>query len=306
MSFEHEPPGGEPLAVRTTGLTKRFGRVTALDGVDLRVPEGAVYVLAGANGAGKTTLFRLLLNLVRSDGGRSEVLGLDCRADGPRARAQIGYVPERFAWMDPNLPVGRALSRHAAYFVTWDAAYAEALVRRYRIETLRTLGELSKGGMRRVQLVMALAHRPPVLLLDEPTDGLDPATRDETLGILAEHLAEIPTTVLVATHHVAEVETLADHVGVLRGGRLELQQPVDALRRDLLRYRFVVPDGWAGEAALNGGVLRRAGSGRDQLWTVMGDRAEVVQRLSASGAAVEDVSPLTLEDSVLTLLTRTE
>lgn len=297
-------PGGGPFAVATQGLVKRFGRETALDGVDLRVPEGAAYVLVGPNGAGKSTTFRVLLDLVRADAGTAEVLGLDPRARGPEVRAQIGYVPERHDWGYGWMPVGRLLEHHAAYFPAWDREYAARLARAFDLRLDRKFGRLSKGEARRVQLTLALAHRPPLLVLDEPTDGLDPVMLDETLGLLAEHLAETPTTMLVSTHQIHQVDRLADHVGVMRGGKLVVQLPREALHRGLRRYRAEVPEEWTGAPELNGSVLRGGSLGREIQWVVWGEEREVVERLTRAGATVRDTAPLTLEDAVIALLSR--
>jgi ABC-2 type transport system ATP-binding protein len=295
---------GVPLAVRTQGLTKRFGRETALDDVSLQVPEGAVYVLMGPNGAGKSTTLKVLLDLVRADGGTAEVCGLDTRTRGPEARAQIGYVPERLDWGYGWMRVGRLLEHHAAYFPGWDREYAARLSRVFGIQPERRMAALSKGQSRRVHLIMALAHRPRVLVLDEPTDGLDPVMLDETLGLLAGHVADAPTTVLVSTHQVHDVERLADHVGVMRDGRLVLQAPRDVLHRGLRRYRAEVPEGWAGAPELNGAVLRRGTPGREIQWTIWGEERDVTQRLARAGAVVRDAAPLTLQEAAITLLSR--
>jgi ABC-2 type transport system ATP-binding protein len=293
-------------AVATRSLRKSYGKETALDGVDLQVPSGAVYLLAGPNGAGKSTLLKILLNLVQADAGRAEVFGLDCGSHGPRVRAQIGYVPEGHTWMRSPRPVSEVIRQHAAFYPAWDAAYAERLIRAYGVPLDRGFDGLSKGETRRIQLVLALAHRPPLLLLDEPTDGLDPVARDATLAILAEHLAETPTTVLVSTHHVAEIERLADHVGVLQQGSLRLQTPVEELHREMLRYRLLVPDCWEGAAEMSGMLFQHSGSGRERTCTVMGEKSWVVERLSSSGATVREAAPLRLEEAVLTLLARKE
>ncbi|HEU0299798.1 MAG TPA: hypothetical protein VFR37_10095, partial [Longimicrobium sp.] len=145
-------------------------------------------------------------------------------------------------------------------------------------------------------------HRPPVLLLDEPTDGLDPLAREDFGALLVEHMTESPTTVLWSTHHVHEAERMADHVGVLRNGRLLLQAPVDEVRRHLRRYHAEVPEAWAGAPGLNGDVLARTRSGREITWTVWGEEREVAERLSASGATVRDAARLSLEDAALALL----
>jgi ABC-2 type transport system ATP-binding protein len=290
------------LAVDTRGLTKRFGDQVALNDVTLQVPTGAVYLLVGPNGAGKSTTLKVLLDLVRAEKGTAEVFGLDTRERAPEVRANIGYVPERPDWGYGWMRVGRLLEHHALYYPTWDPNYAARLAQKFELRLDRKMGVLSKGQARRVHLTMALAHRPPLLLLDEPTDGLDPFMRDETLGVIADHLAESPTTVVLSTHHVEEVEGLADHIGVLRNGELRAQMSRDDLNANLRRYRVEVPDGWSGVAALNGTVLRRVAAPREVQWTVWGPEAEIVQKLSGSGGTVREVVPLSLIDATLALL----
>ena len=297
---------GGPFAAATRGLVKTFGRETALDHVDLQVPEGAVYVLVGPNGAGKSTTFRVLLDLVRADAGTAEVFGMDPRTRGPEVRAQIGYVPERHDWGYGWMRVGRLLEHHARFHPTWDAEYADQLASAFDLRLDRRLGTLSKGQGRRVHLLMALAHRPRLLVLDEPTDGLDPVMVDETLGLLTEHIAETGTTVLLSTHLVHDVDSLADHVGVMRDGRLMLQVPRETLHRRLRRYRAAVPEGWAGAPELNGSVLRRGSLGLEIQWSVWGDEREVAGQLARAGARVRDAAPLTLADAAVALLGRRE
>ena len=294
------------FSVTTHDLSKRYREQAALNRVNLQIPEGSVYLLVGPNGAGKTTLIRTLLDLVRPTGGWVEVLGMRPDADGPLIRAQVGYVPERHDWGYGWMRVGRLLEHHAVFFPAWDRAYAERLARLFELPMDRKYGRISKGQARRVQLVMALAHRPALLLLDEPTDGLDPVMRDETVGLLAEHLAETPTTVLISTHLVHEAETLADHVGVLNSGRLRVQLPVSELRRSLRRYRAEVPEGWGGISTLNGEVVRRRQTGREVQWTVWGEEREIVEHFTRSGATVREAAPLSLEEATLALLSRKE
>ena len=292
----------ESFAVATHALSMRYGKQTALAGVDLRVPEGAVYVLIGANGAGKSTTMKVLLNLERPDAGRAEVFGLDTVSHGPEVRAQVGYMPEShehpYAW----LTCGRLIQHVAAHYPAWDHAYAARLVETFGIRPERKVGTLSKGEGRRLQFVLALGHRPALLLLDEPTDGLDPLVRNRTFAQLAEHLADTPTTVVIATHHVHEVESLADHVGVLNAGRLVAQMSRDERRRTVLRYRVEVPEGWEAPPELRTPSLRRSRGGREVQWTLTGEEPAVTARLAAAGAAVREVTPLTLEQAALAFL----
>lgn len=293
-----------PLAVATRSLVKNFGRKTALAGVDLTVPGGAVYVLVGRNGVGKTTTINVLMDLVVADAGTAEVLGLDTGGEGSRVRAQVGYVPERhdvgYGW----LRVGALMRYHAAYYPEWDEAYAGELARLFDVRMEAKFGKLSKGEKRRVQLLLALAHHPPVLLMDEPTDGLDPVMRDQALSALAGHLARFPTTILVSTHQVHEAERLADHLGVMRAGRIEAQFSREALRRYLREYRIEAPRGWAGVPEMADVVIRRNGSGREVAWAIWGDEGDVVARLAQAGAEVRHVEPLKLEDAAVALLAR--
>ena len=289
-------------AVATHGLSKRYGRETALEHVDLRVPDGAVYVLVGVNGAGKTTLFKVLMNLERPDTGTAEVFGRDTGREGPEVRAQVGYVPERQDAPYRSMTCARLLRHAAAFYPDWDHAYADHLTRALGVQSHRRVGKLSKGETRRLQLVLALAYRPALLLLDEPTEGLDPVVRRRALTLLAEHLADAPTTVLISTHHIDELESLADHVGVLQDGRLVAQMARDELQRTVRSYQLEVPDGWEAPRELHVTALRRSSAGRDVRCTMVGDEREVTRRLAAAGARVRQVSKLALEDAALAFL----
>lgn len=289
-------------AVITHQLSKRYRGETALDRISLRIPDGAVYVLVGANGAGKSTTMKVLMNLERPDAGTVEVYGLDATRRGPDVRAQVGYVPERHDHGYRWITCGRLLQHVAVYYPAWDSAYATHLSRAFGLRLQRRVGTLSKGEARRLQLVLALAHRPPLLILDEPTDGLDPLIRSRFLALLAEHLADTPTTVLISTHHVAEVESLADHVGVLREGRLVAQMPLSELHRTVRRYHVEVPEGWAAPPGVRVLGVRRARTGRQAEWTIVGGEREVTARLAAAGAHVRDARSLALEETVLAFL----
>jgi ABC-2 type transport system ATP-binding protein len=243
---------------------------------------------------------------LRPDAGDARVFSLDPLRAGADIRARIGYVPEGhdvgYGWMR----VGRMLERHAALYPNWDPAYGKRLASTLELRLDRRFGVLSKGQARRVQLVLALAHRPPLLLLDEPTDGLDPVARDETLSLLAEHLATNPTSVLLSTHRIYEVERLADHVGILREGRLVAQTSNERLRGHLLRYRAEIPESWKAPEGMNGVVKRRAGTGREILWTVWGEPDDIRGRLSEAGATVRETSPMTLDEAAIALLASEE
>jgi ABC-2 type transport system ATP-binding protein len=261
-----------------------------------------VYVLVGANGAGKSTTFKILMNLERPDSGNASVFGLDTGGNGPEVRAQIGYVPEHYnagyRWMTS----ARLLQHVAAFYPSWDSAYANHLVKSLDIRMNRKAGSLSKGEGRRLQLVMAMAHRPQLLLLDEPTEGLDPVARRQLLTLIAEHLADSPTTIVIATHHVHEVENLADNIGALNAGQLVAQMSRDELQKNVRRYRLELGENWKPPAGLAATHTRTSADGRDAQWTIIGDEREIADRLTSSGARIRDAQPLTFEEAALALL----
>jgi ABC-2 type transport system ATP-binding protein len=296
--------------VRTTGIAKRYGDTHALRGVEITVPTGAFYVLVGPNGAGKSTFIRILLDLVRADSGTAHVFGLDVRS-GPGIRAQTGWVPERaeavYGWMR----AGQFIDAHAAYFPTWDRGYAARLASEFSIDLTRKLNRMSKGEVRRVQILAALAHRPKLLLLDEPTEGLDPVARSQVLGILAEHLADTGATVVASTHAIHEIDRFADHVCVLSNGRVTAQMHLDLLASNMRSYRVQTPA--AEEPSATGSpapigeklrIISVSGSQRDLSCTIWGDEAEVRAELAGAGATLRDVTPLTLEEAVVALMSR--
>ena len=296
-------PENGSTAVWTEGLVKRFGREVALDGVSLSVPEGGVYLLAGTNGAGKSTLLRTLLNAEQPDGGRACVLGLDTAHDGPAVRAQCGYVPETGEGAYRWLRADRFLAHIARFYPGWDNGYATQIVKRLGVRLDRPLGTLSKGQARRVQIVAALAHRPRLLLLDELTDGLDPLVRFEALSLLAAHLADTGATAILSTHLVGEVDTLVDHVGVLRAGKLVAQRPLVELMARLRRYQVDAPEDWAPPASISAAILRRDPSmGRSLRLVAAGQERDLASAIDASGATVRETSAVSLTDAVPILL----
>ena len=292
------------FAVTTRALSKQYGAQRALHDLALQVPEGAVYLLVGPNGAGKSTTLKILLDQERPTAGTAEVLGMNPQTQPALVRANVGYVPEQLDWGYGWMRVGRLLEHHARYFPTWDVAYARSLAKSFALKLDQKMSTLSKGQGRRVHLVMALAHRPPLLVLDEPTDGLDPVMRDDTLGVLINHIADAPTTVLLSTHHVTEVEHIADHIGVLRDGELRAQMPLEALRRDLRRYRAQIPAGWLGTSLFGDAVIRRVTTRNEVDWTVWGEESDVAAELVSAGALVCESAPLSLHEATLALLTQ--
>ena len=222
-------------AIDTHGLTRSFGRVEAVHQLDLRVPEGAVFALIGPNGAGKTTTIKLLMNLLRPTGGRATVFGVDSQRLGVKELQRIGYVSENQQlpeWMSPAELVEYCRPLYPA----WDDGHAQRLQRALGLSAQAPLKTLSRGTRMKAALLVSLAYRPELVVLDEPFSGLDPLVRDELVRALLEAPGDRPPTVFVSSHDVDEVERLADWVGFLQNGRLVFAEPVDAL---LKRFRLV-------------------------------------------------------------------
>ena len=207
-------------------LTKRFGSVTALDGLDLSVEAGEVFGYLGPNGAGKTTTLRLLVDALRPTAGRAMVLGSD--PSEPATRARIGYLPAELH-IDPRYTANDVLSFFGALRGGLDTARAEQLCARFSLDPTRPAGELSTGNRRKIGVVQAFVHRPQLLLLDEPTSGLDPLLQHEFHQLVAEAVAA-GATVFLSSHVLSEVEQLADRVGILRRGVLVDIATLDELR----------------------------------------------------------------------------
>jgi ABC-2 type transport system ATP-binding protein len=222
-------------AIETRGLTKRFGRAVAVDDLTLAVPEGAIYALLGPNGAGKTTTLRTLMGIHPPTRGTARVLDVDARRLKPQDRARIGYVSEN-QLLPEWMRVGQLIAFCRPLYPDWDEAFAERLLRRFELRNDTRIRDLSRGMRMKVALLVSIAYRPRLLVMDEPFSGLDPLVRDDLVRGMLELAGEGRWTVFVSSHDIDEVERLADWVGVLNGGRLELSEPAATLQA---RFRRV-------------------------------------------------------------------
>src|SRR5512134_360240 len=221
-------PSGPVIAV--SDLTRRFGRTVALSSVNLTIERGTVHGLVGANGAGKTTLIKHLLGLLGAESGSVRVFGLDPVADPVGVLSRIGYLSEENdlpGWMR----MGELLRYSRAFYPAWDDAYAEELRQAFELDPRAKIKQLSKGQKARLGLLVALAYRPELLVLDEPSSGLDPIVRRDILGAVIRTIAGEGRTVLFSSHLLDEVEQVADHVTMISHGKVALSAPLDAILR---------------------------------------------------------------------------
>jgi ABC-2 type transport system ATP-binding protein len=241
-----QPQTGVAIAVE--GLTKRFGKQTAVDGLSLSVPRGSIFSLIGENGAGKTTTIQVLLGLLKPTSGRVDVLGLDSTLRGLEVRRRVGYVPEApvlYDWMTVNeigwfaagfhLDAERSTSAYQHHY--------NELIRGFDLPARKKIRALSKGMRAKVSLSLAMASDPELLILDEPTSGLDVLVRRDFLESMVD-LAGAGRTVLLSSHQIGEVERVASHIAIVHRGKLLLAEPLDDLkaRTFLLSVMFASRD----------------------------------------------------------------
>jgi len=234
----------ENIALMTQGLTKSYGKVRALRGIDLEVRRGEIFAYLGPNGAGKTTTIRCLLDLIRPDGGTVRVMGIDPQADPVAVRVRIGYLPGELQ-LDPNM-TGEGVLRYfnALRGNKVDWGYARRLAERLELDLKPAIKNLSHGNKQKIGIVQAFMHRPELLLLDEPTLGLDPLMQQEVLRLLGEARAE-GATIFFSSHILSEVQAAAERVAIIRKGVIvEVAETAAlinrALRRARIRFRQAV------------------------------------------------------------------
>jgi len=282
------------LPIETEQLTKRFGRVHALEGLSFSVPQGAVYALVGPNGAGKTTLIKILMNIFRASSGNASILGVNSKKICGKAFASIGYVSENQqlpGWMR----VGSFLAFLRPFYPTWDNQLETQLVQSLDLPIDRKLKQLSRGMRMKAALASALAFRPKLIVLDEPFSGLDPMVRDELGKALFERAGA--STVFLSSHDLAEIEGFATHVAYLDCGRLQLTEEMSSLSA---RFRDVeltfdvpaavppnLPKNWQ-QISVSGSVVRFV----DSAFNAETIHMEIAQRFGPAKNSVFSVMSL--------------
>lgn len=300
-------------AVETMALTKHYGKVKALNGLDLTIPEGSIFGVIGPNGAGKTTLMRLLLDILKPTSGSARVLGEDPRAGGPELRARIGYLPGEFR-VNPRL-TGRA---HLDYWASigprgGSAARGQELAERLGLDPSRAAGKLSKGNKQKLGIVQAFMHSPDLLILDEPTSGLDPLVQQTVLSFVRE-ARDGGATVFLSSHILSEVEQVADSAAILRAGRVVREATMPELRATAQRHlRATLTGATAGDvraaadgAGLDLAVEKSAGGEVRLTGLVEGRAADVVALLARFHVDDLVFSEPDLEETVLGIYSETE
>jgi ABC-2 type transport system ATP-binding protein len=281
-------------ALRTENLTKRYGRVLALDGLNLEVPAGEVFGFLGPNGAGKSTTIRLLMGLARPTAGRATVFHVDT-SDVTVAHHLLAYVPADVAlW--PRMTGGEILDLLANTGPGVDVAYRKELVERFELDLSRVAGTYSSGNRQKVALIAAFATRAPVLVLDEPTSGLDPLMEAQFRQLVMRARAA-GRTVFLSSHQLSDVEAVCDRVGILRAGRLVEVTTVGALRRRHRTRITVTYDGDPPDLGWAAGVDDIEQTGPSSLtFAVTGPPGPMLRELATTDVTAIQVREPTLEE----------
>ncbi|MCP3980069.1 MAG: ABC transporter ATP-binding protein [bacterium] len=289
-------------ALRFEGVTRRFGRRVAVDRMDLDVPPGTVLGLVGRNGSGKTTSLRLAHGILYPDAGHVRVLGMDPVEQGLELRQRVSLLSEEsslYPWMTVREIVGFAGALHER----WDAKLAETMVERLTLDPRQKIKSLSRGTRAKVALVLAVASRPDLLLLDDPTAGLDPLVRREVLQGVLEAVSDEGGAVVYASHLVHDLERVADRVAFLDEGVLRYDGSLERLKADVRRARAVFEDD--APAGLHvPGAIDLTTDGRVLTVVAQGVNGELAATLRGLGAREVDVEPLSLEEILVAMLRR--
>jgi ABC-2 type transport system ATP-binding protein len=291
-------------AIVTENLCKSFGPTLAVANLSLRVAQGAVYGFLGRNGAGKTTTMRMLLGLQRATTGKVRVLGLDPanETDLLLILERVSFVPQRkqlYGWATP----AELVRMNKGFFPRWSDELAAEVSRRLDIPMKTRFGKLSIGNQTKVALLLALAQGAELLVLDEPTAGLDPVAVDELLKMLIEDHVSQGRSIFLSSHQMGEVEQICDWVGIVEAGRLLLEARLEDIRQD---FRLVIASGEKLPTATSETVVSTTSEGRFYRYLLARDAERFAAELRGQGASILEVSPVGLRELFLHMVRKEE
>jgi ABC-2 type transport system ATP-binding protein len=284
--------------IQTEALTMYYGKHRGILNVDLAIRPGEVFGFLGPNGAGKTTTLRILLDIIRPTSGRATIFGLDCQKEGPVLRQRVGYLPGELSMPD-GMTGQRYLDTLTAIRGTADAAYCQELCERLQMDTSRKIREYSRGNKQKLGLIGAMMTRPELLILDEPTGGLDPLVQQTVLELVRETRDE-GRTVFFCSHILPEVQAVCDRVGIIREGRLVAVERVDTLvAQQFRRLRLTLERDPAGDAFAFEGVTELGRADHHITLEIRQNLHAVMAQAVQCGVVDIESQPVTLEEIFL-------
>ncbi len=278
--------------IEVTDLVKTFEQIRALDGLNLTVPNHAVYGLVGPNGAGKSTLIRHLTGIYRQNSGEIRIDG-EPVFENPAVKAKIASIPDEIPFWSQST-VDDMKHFYSSVYPGFDDEYYDALAKRFDLDGKQMMRKLSKGQQKLAAFHFALAQRPDIVILDEPVDGLDPVNRRLIWSLLLGDVAERGTTILVSSHNLRELEDVCDHVGIMNQGKMLLERSLSELQENMVKIQTVLPEGKQLPEGLE--LLHESRTGRLRQMILRGKAEELSARLAECEPLFLDVLPLTLEE----------
>ncbi len=224
--------------VQTKNLIKSYGKHNALDSLNMNVEEGVVYGLLGKNGAGKTTTLRMIMSLLKPTNGSIDVMGYEPVKMPIKQRQNIGYASDSMQLI-PWLKVGEILNYNGSFYDTWDKEYVKQWANRLGLSLDKRVFQLSRGNRQKLGLIMAIGHRPKLVVLDEPAGGLDPIARKEFLESIIELIHELGTTIILSSHALSDLERISDYIGIIDEGKMQVEMSLEDLKSSTRQIKIV-------------------------------------------------------------------
>ena len=281
--------------VQMNGLSKRFGKIQALDGMDLDIYPGRIIGLLGANGAGKSTLLRHIIGLYLADRGECTTFGCDAGKLGPEELGRIGYVHQEGELLD-WMKAGQLIRYVSAYYPNWNRELEEKYIADYDISVDARVGSLSPGQRQKLAILLAIGFEPELLILDEPAAALDPVMRANFLDLLLHIIQDEGRTIIISSHILSDVEKVIDHAVIMKGGRILLDCSFDELRERFSRVRVSALSGELPSELSFGNVIDCRRSNGEAILTVQDCSGEQLQQQAESMNCQIEIQPLPLED----------
>ena len=278
--------------IEIRNVVKEFDGFRALDGLNMTVPDGAVYGLVGPNGAGKSTIIRHLTGIYRQDSGDILIDG-EPVFENPSVKNRIAYIPDDIFFF-PNASISEMAGFYRSIYPQFDNERFNKLGEVFGLDTKRQMRKLSKGMQKQAAFWMMMSLRPDILVLDEPVDGLDPVMRRQIWSIVMSDVAENGTTVLISSHNLRELEDVCDHVGIMNKGKIMIERTLSDLQEGIVKMQLALPDGETLPDGLD--ILHASSTGRLQTIILHGSSAELESKLALCNPLFIDFVPLTIEE----------
>ncbi len=276
--------------IEVNNVVKTFDGFRALDGLNLSVPNGAIYGLVGPNGAGKSTIIRHLTGVYRQDSG-DVLVGGQPVYENVEIKSRIAYIPDEIFHF-PSASIRDMMKFYRGVYPQFSEKIYHELGEVFDLDDTMPMRRLSKGMLKQAAFWLALSCRPDILILDEPVDGLDPVMRRQIWALLMDDVSQRGVTVLVSSHNLRELEDVCDHVGIMFNGKMMIQRSLSDLQDNIVKVQLVCDTPLP--ASLN--VLHTSSSGRVQTLIIRGQQAEVTQLIASAKPLFFDTVPLSLEE----------